>query len=147
MKPRWAARSPRASDDGLGARPITPGYVDDVNAMIPLEDVEFFLASFRSHAGPLGAVLNAQKTRILTSTSGSSILPRLRATQPFVAASLKRAINTYSVDGMTPVKLVRGIRILGVPVGSPDFCKEFVTSHLNKTDHDITAITSGLHDK
>ena len=66
-------------------RPITPGYVDDVNAMIPLKDVEFFLASFRSHAGPLGAVLNAQKTRILTSTSGTSILPRLRAAQPLVA--------------------------------------------------------------
>ena len=92
-------RPKHSSNDGLGGRPITPGYVDNVNAIIPVEDVELFLESFRRHAEPLGATMNAQKTRILILTSGESVFPALRASAPDIAASLNRAINKYSLDG------------------------------------------------
>ncbi|KAL7506690.1 hypothetical protein ACHAXN_003926 [Cyclotella atomus] len=53
----------------LGSLGFIIGYVDDVNCMLHHDDVEFFLERFEQLATPLGAVLNKEKTRIMTTTT------------------------------------------------------------------------------
>jgi hypothetical protein len=64
-------------DDGLGSIGFSLAHVDDVNAMLHHDDVEYFLRRFTELGGPLGAILNTEKTRIMTTTSGTSILDEL----------------------------------------------------------------------
>ena len=49
-------------DDARGGVPIIMAYVNDVNALIPLDDVEFFLERFQLYGTPLGAIMNTEKT-------------------------------------------------------------------------------------
>jgi len=73
---RMADNNPH--DDGMGGIAIIMAYVDDTNILIPLEDVEDFMESFDKNGGELGARLNLDKTKILTSTSNApSIVTRL----------------------------------------------------------------------
>jgi hypothetical protein len=53
-------------------------YVDDVNAVLYHQDVDFFLRRFKVLGKPLGAILNTEKTRIMTSTTGTSLVERLK---------------------------------------------------------------------
>ena len=46
------------SDDGQGSIPIVIGYMDDVNALVNIQDVVFFVEHFKKLGLPLGAVLN-----------------------------------------------------------------------------------------
>ncbi|KAL7501910.1 hypothetical protein ACHAXN_000070 [Cyclotella atomus] len=64
-------------DDGLGSIGLILAYVDDVNVMLHHDDIEYFLRRFIELGGPLGAILNTEKTRIMTTTSGTSILDKL----------------------------------------------------------------------
>ena len=58
-------------------------YVDDVNCLLPIQDVKPFLDSFKRHGEPLGAVMNTGKTRILTSTHNTSTVAKLLASNKF----------------------------------------------------------------
>jgi hypothetical protein len=40
--------------------------------MLHYDDVEYFLQPFEDLATPLGAILNKEKTRIMTTTTGES---------------------------------------------------------------------------
>ena len=98
-------------------------YVDDANFIVPHEDVLFLLELFNKIATPLGAVMNTDKTRILTTTTGKSILPQKIKEDKTIGNELKIAIQKYSTttdrDGnTTPVEVTTGLHILGVPVGS-----------------------------
>ena len=68
-------------DDHLGGVPIILAYVDDVNYLLPHEDVEEFCEMIARLGAKLGAKLNTKKTCILTSTpmeqmsQGSSLSP------------------------------------------------------------------------
>ena len=107
-------------------------YVDDNNNIIHYQDVDFFFDEFTKLAKPRGCNLNALKTRILTSTNGSSPLPQLQLTNPQLATSIQSAINKYSITKAAtpdappvPVELRDGFRLLGAPVGSPSFARQF----------------------
>ena len=53
------------------------GFVDDVNALVPLGQVKRFLDLFDEYGKKLGANLNTEKTKITTTTSGESVLDKL----------------------------------------------------------------------
>jgi hypothetical protein len=59
-------------DDKFGSIGFSIGYVDDVNAMLHHLDVDFFLKRFVELGKPLGAILNTDKTRIMTTASNVS---------------------------------------------------------------------------
>ena len=65
-------------DDEKGGLPIVMAYVDDVNCLLPSEDVEFFLEKFNEYGRKYGAIMSSEKTRILTSTSRDSIVKLLQ---------------------------------------------------------------------
>jgi hypothetical protein len=142
-------------DDGQGGAPIILGYVDDVNSLLPTEDVEFFLLKFKEYGEPLGAILNTEKTRILTSTSSRSTATHLlnswNSDERETGASLQRAIASFSRsrndDGTySPHEVTTGLRILGCPIGSNDFCKSFITKILHKARAANASIIAGLSD-
>ena len=67
------------------------GYMDDINAIVHIEDAAFFVYHFKRLRLSLGAVLNQEKTRVMTSTNGHKLtdLSR-RQTTP---TSAPRAMN------------------------------------------------------
>jgi hypothetical protein len=138
-------------DDGKGGMPLIMAYVDDTNILVPLEDVNTVLSEFELIGEPLGAVMNTEKTRILTSTSHSSIYPRLESSREpanqLILADLKEAIDTYSTDKAgVGVEVTDGLRILGVPIGSKSFCQQFITNKLAGAQSDASKILNGLED-
>ena len=90
-------------DDHRGA-PIILAYVDDVNCLLPHEDVEEFCDMFARLGAKLGAKLNTEKTCILTSTNGTDVpgelLKSSRIGRNSVGASLQRAINRIQGKSM-----------------------------------------------
>ena len=148
LKKRAQRRNKSTSDDNLGGLAIILAYVDDANFLVPLEDVQPLLDAFNEIGPPLGAILNEEKTRILTSTSGKSILEDLQHSNPTVGTSLLKAIQTYSrnSDGSMHEE-VNGLRILGVPIGNDTFCKSFHAERITAAVSDSNKILSGLADK
>ena len=59
-----------------GSISIFTAYVDDNSNVIPLPDIAFFFAELLRLATKRGVFLNAKKTRILTSTNGTSPTPQ-----------------------------------------------------------------------
>ncbi|KAL7514799.1 hypothetical protein ACHAXN_012120 [Cyclotella atomus] len=66
-----------SGDNASGTRALTLAYVDNCNSLMHPNDVKFFLDCFVVLASPLGAILNTEKTCILTSTSGQPLTTRL----------------------------------------------------------------------
>lgn len=127
-------------DDGNGGVTVSLAYIDDVNMLVPLEDVEFALAKVKEYGEPLGAIMNTEKTRILTSTIGEQTTTKLisaeEASQNQLGWTLRRAIAQYSTtieDGVrVPVEVTEGLRVLGAPIGSPTFCRAFIAKQMAK---------------
>ncbi|KAL7502262.1 hypothetical protein ACHAXN_000775, partial [Cyclotella atomus] len=148
--PRKSTSAP--GDDNDGTLALTLAYVDDCNSLLHLNDVKFFLDRFVQLASPLGAILNTEKTRILTATNGTPVTRTLLTSKvPHEVAtghSLQQAISMYSrkptPTGFEPVEVVDGLRVLGSPVGSPSFCQAFLHSALTKATNDATKITTSL---
>ena len=53
--------------------------MDDINAIVHVEDAVFFMYHFKRLGLPLGAVLNQEKTRVMTSTNGHKLTDLLKA--------------------------------------------------------------------
>ncbi|KAL7502680.1 hypothetical protein ACHAXN_001288 [Cyclotella atomus] len=70
-----------AGDDNESTVALTMAYVGDCNSLMHQGDVLFFLTGFVQLATPLGAILNTEKTRILTTTTGKSLVERLLASK------------------------------------------------------------------
>ena len=149
-------------DDGQGGKPLILGYVDDVNVLLPTQDVERFFHLFRLYGAGidssnervspgLGAILNTEKTRIMTTTSGRSVRDRLLCSfnhqQRQTGASLARAIRDFSTKDNDPYEETNGLRILGAPIGSQAFCNNFILSMVHKAVAASDKITSGLESK
>ena len=142
-------------DDGRGGVPIIMSYVDDVNALIPLSDVETFLTLFNKYGAPWGAIMNTEKTRIMTTTSGHSLTDRLCNSVSndtrLIGQSLKRAISQFSneiVDGINiPYEEVNGLRVLGAPIGSHTFCNDFILKMMSRALEASRAIATSLDSK
>ena len=139
-------------DDGLGSLGLILAYVDDVNSLLHHDDVGYFMRRFVELAEPLGAILNTEKTRILTTTTGQSLVQKL-IKHPNLdiirrGKILEQTIATYSrekVDGaFQPCEVVSGLRVLGCPVGSHSFCRSFINKTLAKAMSDASMIRDNL---
>ena len=86
-------------DDLMGGIPILVAYVDNVNCLLHPHDVKPFLDSFKRHGKPLGAIMNTEKTQILTSTDHNSVRDRFLSSSlisdTMTGSSLKEAIKLY----------------------------------------------------
>ena len=162
LAPLQAALNDRANDrvlrgdlgdDGCGSVSIITAFVDDNSNVIPLEDISFFFTELDELAPPRGCRLNSFKTRILTSTNGMSPLPALRLTNPPLAESIEQAITTYSISKATnptdppiPVELTEGCRLLGAPVGSARFARDFCFQRVAAAIADAHTLTTSVSD-
>ena len=125
-------------DDGFGGITHLFGCVDDVSTCVPLADLKLLCDQFATIGAPLGCFLNPMKTHILTSTSGNSALPDLLQLNPTLATSISDTISRYSTKANNinilgpslPDKLTTGFRLLGSPVGSPAFAREYFNTQL-----------------
>jgi hypothetical protein len=141
-------------DDGLGTLGLILAYVDDCNILLHHEDVLYFLNRFKELAEPLGAVLNTEKTRILTATNGESVVRRLIASpnlkDMMIGKQLEQAISTYSVkmvDGYpSPVEVTDSLRVLGARIGSSDFAFQFMSKILEQAISDSNKLLTNLED-
>mmetsp|Transcript_18973 Transcript_18973/g.34190 ORF Transcript_18973/g.34190 Transcript_18973/m.34190 type:complete len:1170 (+) Transcript_18973:5063-8572(+) len=136
-------------DDGHGSITHMFGYLDDVTTLVPLHDLLFFCESFNEIGAPLGCFLNPEKTRILTSTNGKSILQDLAGHDEELAEEVLMALTAFSVKApMTPegdatfVELQSGYRLLGAPVGSAQFAMEFFDQQLLAVETNAAALTA-----
>jgi hypothetical protein len=113
-------------NDGNGGVTHLLGYINDLSACTPLDDLQFLCEQFDRLGSPLGCFINPMKTRILTSTSGTSPLAAIRLTNPTLATSIEHTISTYSTKPNSttptgpplPVELATGCRLLWSPFGS-----------------------------
>ena len=149
-----------SSDDKLGSLALILAYVDDANFLVPLEDVKPLLDAFAEVATPLGCDMNTEKTRIFTTTTGTSILPALKQVDRPTHDSLQEAIRTYSREPIDrsskvnfpceltkPCEVTTGLRILGAPIGSDAFCKDFLLQRIDAATKDARKVLDGLSDK
>ena len=94
------------------------------------------------------------KTRILTSTSGHSPLNTLSNLEPTLATSISNTIAKYSLQHNKsdhsappiPAELTTGFRLLGSPVGSPTFAREFFNDKLSNVQTSITLLSAAITD-
>ena len=133
-------------DDGMGGSPLIMAYVDDTNCLLPIEDVHYFLQRFKEIGIPLGAEMNTDKTRIMTTISGQSILPTLIDSNLSIGLDLQQAITEYSTKNGEMYEETKGLRILGSPIGSIDFQKSFITDYMSKIKADTSKLLAGLED-
>jgi len=131
-------------DDGNGGAPIIMAYVDDTNCLLPIEDVHYFLQRFKDLGIPLGAVMNTDKTRIMTTTSGTSNLNAHLQQDRNTGQDLIEAISLYSTKNSEMYEETNGLRILGSPIGSPQFQQEFISEYLQKIETDANNLLQGL---
>jgi hypothetical protein len=96
------------------------------------------------------------KTRILTSTLGhSSPLPDLHQLNPTLATSIFDTIFRYStktndiniLGPSLPAELTTGFRLLGSPVGSPAFTREYFNTQLLDIQTCITSMSTAITDR
>ena len=142
-------------DDGFGGITHLLGYVDDVSACTPLEDLKFLCGRFATIGAPIGCFVNPMKTRILTSTSGHSPLLDLHELNPTLATSISDAISKYStksndIDILGPpllAEIITGFHLLGSPVGSPAFAREYFNTQLVDIQSCITTMSTAITDR
>lgn len=137
-------------DDGFGGITHLFSWVDDISCTVPLQDLAFLLNEFKSLGDKRGCFINPEKTRILTSCNGNSILPHLRDINPLLAQEIQETINTYSIEKSTSgpigIELTSGFRLLGTPVGSPEFANAFLLESLEQAKKQYAKITTDVSD-
>ena len=108
-------------DDGEGGITNLLAFVDDLNAVVPIEDSLFYCTTFTQLANNLGLRIREDKSVILTSTNGISPIPHLKTESKNI---LNECIQTFTAGKET----TDGIVILGFPIGS----RPFINNHLDK---------------
>ena len=78
------------SDDGKGIIPIVMGYMDNINALVSVHDASSFVDQFKKLGIPLGAILNKEKTQVMTSVSRVKLTERLPHSDNVQLSSLGR---------------------------------------------------------
>ena len=156
LRDRAAARlaSGDPGDDGFGGISHLLGYVDDISSCVYLPDLPFLCDTLKTNGDKLGCFINPSKTRILTSCIGVSPIPELYATNPSLATQITNTIARFSTDPHPtdrslpplPVELLSGFRLLGHPVGSASFAREFFTTCLAAVESDIASINDTIDD-
>ncbi len=138
-------------DDGCGGISHLFAYMDDISSTVPLQDISFFCSELKRLGTPRGCFVNPFKTRILTSTNGTSILPQLQITNPLLANDLTTTLATYSIQQSsnttaTPTELTSGFRLLGTPVGSHTFANIFDDKHLTEIFSSLDPLEQAIPD-
>ena len=95
--------------------------------------------------------MDTEKTRIMTATNGESILPQLLQSNKKVHDSVHEAIRLWSKRQISKESTemheeTTGLRILGSPIGSAAFCKEFHLKKVKAAMDDAETILNGLSD-
>ena len=135
---RLRLRAGNKYDDGQGGVTNIMAYIDDGTLCIPFPDVYSFLRRFAKIGAPVGAVLNTEKTKILTSTTGVSPIPFL---SPAHRSELRAAIQHF-----TPGEETQGLRILGIPVGGDQFIRQYLQSFLDTLHTDTGNLLQNMPD-
>jgi hypothetical protein len=100
-------------DDGRGGITNLLGFIDDISTVVPLEDLLFLCQKFRDRGLSLGCFINPDKTRILTSTNGTSPISSISASDITEAiATFSTKPNKLNPSQPTPVELTEGFRLL-----------------------------------
>jgi len=94
------------------------------------------------------------ETRILTSTSGHSPKPDLHYINPTLATTISDTISKYStrpndvdiIGPPLPAELTTGFCLLGSPVGSPVFAREYFNTQLINIQACITTMSNAITD-
>jgi hypothetical protein len=155
LKKRAASRLAQGNphDDGYGGITNLMAFIDNISTVTPLEDLLYLCQELEAKGIPMGCIVNTDKTRILTSTSGTSPIPMLKKVNPSLADDVTRAITLYSTksnkhnpQNPTPVELLTGFRLLGTPVGSPDFAISFINEKLQEIQQQTQSIHNAIHD-
>ena len=157
LKARAAERLRQGNkgDDGRGGETDPMAYIDDCGASVYVEDVWFFLEEFNRLGEPLGCHLNFDKTRIMTSTNGRSGVPSIRiaygdAVADQINAALEKYSKTTTIINNRPVsskvEITTGLRLLGQPLGSTTFAKDFFASKLEENMADSSRLLDAVPD-
>jgi hypothetical protein len=141
-------------DDGLGGITHLLGYIEDISVCVPLKDLQFLCDIFSTIGAPLGCFVNPMETRILTSTSGHSPIPDLHYINPTLATTISDTISKYStrpndvdiIGPPLPAELTTGFCLLGSPVGSPVFAREYFNTQLINIQACITTMSNAITD-
>jgi hypothetical protein len=94
------------------------------------------------------------KTLILASTSGLSLLPNIHLLNPSLATYIHDTIARYStkpnnndiLGPAIPVELTTGLRLLGSPIGSPDFAHEYFNAQLTDVQDCMELLSMAISD-
>ena len=105
-------------------------------------------------ATPLNAILNTDKTRIMTTCTASSLISRMaksvNMSTMIIGKQLQTTIEQFStkhVNGESQaVEVTDGLRILGTPIGSPTFCHQFLLDSLARARSDSSKLLRNLDD-
>ena len=133
----------------LGRETDPMAYIDDCRANVYVEDVWFFLEEFNRLGGPLGCHLNFDKTHIMPSTNGTLGVPSIRRKYgDAIATTIEAAIAKYSVSTITinnkpistEVEITTGLCLLGQPLGSTTFARNFFVDRLEANAADSTRL-------
>jgi hypothetical protein len=90
----------------------------------------------------------------MTSTTGKSLIKRLKnhhsrgkiLTDQLLEATISN-FSTTKVSGLSvPVEVTDGLRVLGAPVGSLQFCQSFLLKALSNAQSDANKLLSNLED-
>ncbi|KAL7553176.1 hypothetical protein ACHAWF_017394, partial [Thalassiosira exigua] len=155
LRARAAARlaDNNPGDDGHGGVTHFMGWVDDLTAAIPLEDVRFCCEQIRHHARPRGGILNELKGRLQTSCLGRPIDPILRPLDPTLADDIAWTIGEFSckkgrpgTDERVPYEVTEGQRLLGAPVGSSKFARKFCEGRVEEAAAEANMLTANVPD-
>jgi hypothetical protein len=137
-------------DDGFGGITHLFAWVDDISCTVPHADLKFLLDNIKTLGDKRGCFINPEKSRILTSCTGRSILPSLRTTNPSLTTEIEYSINTYSTEksgnSTIGIELTDGFRLLGTPVGSTSFANNFFLEQLEQTHLQYTKLSTDITD-
>ena len=125
------------ADDNLGGVSHTASVMDDTSVCLLHEDLLPFLNEFDSLGKPYGIHLNKTKTKILTSTTGTSPQPTLSSVN---RTHLQNALAFLNPDDPSAAEITDGTRFLGHPIGSDSFIQNFLSARLDHIEKSATAI-------
>jgi hypothetical protein len=104
-----------------------------------LEDVHWYLVEFVKRGKDFGCTINIEKTKILTSITGKSILD-----YPISAAARDSLIKALAM--LKNSKATCGVKIVGAPIGSTLFANKRFNKIISKMSEDTTSVFSKLPD-
>lgn len=115
-------------------------FVDDAYIFPVLEDTEWAMDKINELGPAIGAELNTDKTTMLTSITGESVIDRLP--DPELCQFLDQVLSKYCKKG----KNTTGIRTLGYPLGSSAFIEQHLEAFHAEYRRDAISVTTKLPD-